>query len=338
MKLKLGKRSLTFMIIPDAGRRVMRFRVSSYLLYLVPMLLLTTALVILFLQYHNLKSTSEKNRLAYELAMKTSIYERTIINKDLTIHQLEDQIQDISTQTETIQQRIEELRLLEEEIRDVTAPGDSNAQTTAARSGKVTISSANLASDEALGVGGSQIDAHQHNYADFFVDTKRDLSDLQIEADDLITSITNAKMDLIAHMDKLRITPSIWPTLSSEVSSTYGYRKDPFTRRSAFHAGVDIAGKRGDPIFVTADGIVTYAGYKSAYGYHVVVRHDSGVSTRYAHMLKNLSVETGQKVNQGDQVGELGSTGRSTGPHLHYEIIKNGSTIDPMPYMKVEER
>src|SRR5690606_38896925 len=86
MKLKLGKRSLTFMVIPHTVRSVMRFRISSYLLYMIPILILTTTCVFLFLQYNSMKNLSEKNRLALELALKTSVYERTITTKDLTIH------------------------------------------------------------------------------------------------------------------------------------------------------------------------------------------------------------------------------------------------------------
>ncbi len=334
MKVKLGKRTLTFMIIPHAGRSVMRFRISSYLLYMIPILILTTACIILFLQYNNMKNLSEKNRLALELANKTSLYEHTISTKNVTINELQSRIEDISSQTEVMLQKIEELRILEEEIREVTE-GEASTSFMTKNPSPVSISSA---MPLVRGVGGEEIDLDTQLQRTHLIHDALDLTALQQEADDLIASITSAKQDLIAHMHKLRITPSIWPTVSTDVSSTYGYRRDPFTRRSAFHAGVDIAGDRGDPIYVTADGIVSYAGYNSAYGYHVVVRHDSGLSTRYAHMLKKLLVKTGDQVEQGDQIGELGSTGRSTGPHLHYEILKNGSTIDPMPYMDSEKR
>ncbi len=336
IKFKFGKRSLTFMIIPHAGRSVMRFRVSSYLLYMIPIIMLSTACVILFLQYNNMKNISEKNRLALELANKTSVYERTLSTKDLTINELQNRIEDIASQTEAMQQKIEELRILEEEIREVTE-GEESISSITRGSKPVTIAAANAA----RGVGGVEIELEEPTSFSMYINKTTqtpDLAALQLEADDLIASITSAKQDLIAHMNKLRITPSIWPTLSTDISSTYGYRRDPFTRRSAYHAGVDIAGDRGDPIYVTADGIVSFAGYDSAYGYNVLVRHDSGLTTRYAHMLKNLHVKTGDQVKQGDQVGELGSTGRSTGPHLHYEVIKNGKTIDPMPYMDAEER
>ena len=148
----------------------------------------------------------------------------------------------------------------------------------------------------------------------------------------LKTQLSVSREQLIKKLNLMRITPSIWPTVSTSISSRFGYRKDPFTRRAAYHSGVDISGNSKDPIYAAADGIVSEASYDSAYGNHVIIKHASGVSTLYGHMKKYL-VKKGQLVKQGDQIGLLGSTGRSTGPHLHYEVIQKGKSIDPMPYL-----
>lgn len=120
---------------------------------------------------------------------------------------------------------------------------------------------------------------------------------------------------------------------SRTISSRYGSRLDPINRNPSFHGGIDFRAGTGTPIQATADGEVTKAGRSGGYGKVVEIRHSSGLSTRYAHM-SAIDVRVGQQVSTGDIVGKVGSTGRSTGPHLHYEIRRNGSTIDPMRFMQ----
>ncbi len=108
----------------------------------------------------------------------------------------------------------------------------------------------------------------------------------------------------------------------------------PFGRRwGRMHEGVDLAGSMGSPVVVTADGVVTFAGWESGYGQLIKVRHDFGLETRYGH-LSEIRVKVGQKVSRGDRIGDMGNTGRSTGTHLHYEVRVNGAAINPMTYIK----
>jgi murein DD-endopeptidase MepM/ murein hydrolase activator NlpD len=123
-------------------------------------------------------------------------------------------------------------------------------------------------------------------------------------------------------------TPSIWPVVGY-LSSMFGKRSDPFTGGPDFHSGLDIAANKGTPIRATADGTVGSAGYAGDYGNAVVVSHGFGISTRYGHMSR-FAVRAGQKVRRGDALGYVGSTGRATSSHLHYEILLNGQTINPM--------
>ena len=114
-----------------------------------------------------------------------------------------------------------------------------------------------------------------------------------------------------------------------EMSSHYGYRSNPFGGRSTeFHSGMDFKGTIGDPIKATADGVITLADWKGGYGNCVVIQHDFGYETLYGH-LSATNVLNGQKVKAGDVIGFLGSTGRSTGPHVHYEIRRYGTDINP---------
>ena len=123
----------------------------------------------------------------------------------------------------------------------------------------------------------------------------------------------------------------IWPTGSRSVSSQYGWRMHPIFKTRKFHSGIDIDAPMGSTVVAAASGTVITAAYDSGYGYYVVVSHANGLSTLYAHN-SSLSVKVGQKVSQGQQVAISGSTGFSTGPHLHFEVLKNGATTNPLSY------
>ncbi len=118
-----------------------------------------------------------------------------------------------------------------------------------------------------------------------------------------------------------------------DLRSGFGTRQDPFTHRLAFHAGLDFAGPQGTEVKVTAPGEVVYAGWEGGYGRMVLVKHDFGIETRYAH-LQSIAVAVGDKLQTGDVVGALGSSGRSTGPHLHYEVLFDDVPRDPSRFLE----
>lgn len=126
-------------------------------------------------------------------------------------------------------------------------------------------------------------------------------------------------------------TPSIWPVIG-EISSGYGFRSSPGGFGSTYHEGVDIATNYDTPVAVTADGVVSRAGWEDGYGYLVEVKHADGIVTRYGHNDAILVYE-GQELKQGDTVALAGSTGNSTGPHVHYEVRINGAAVDPMLFL-----
>jgi len=131
--------------------------------------------------------------------------------------------------------------------------------------------------------------------------------------------------------------PAGSPVLSGYITSKFGYRRDPFTRRGGFHSGVDFAGKRGAPIVAVADGLVIQSERRSGYGRTVEIRHGNGLVTRYAHAQK-LLVKKGDIVKQGEIIATIGSSGRSTGPHLHFEVIEDGRQVNPMKYVGLNRR
>lgn len=131
------------------------------------------------------------------------------------------------------------------------------------------------------------------------------------------------------------VKPHHWPVVHerSYVSSRYGWRKNPFSEEKHWHAGFDIAAPYNAPVVSSADGVVTFAGYRFGYGIMVEITHGGGMISRYAHLNRSI-VHNNQNVKAGELVGLLGSTGRSTGPHLHFEILVGGHKVDPYPFIK----
>ncbi len=128
-----------------------------------------------------------------------------------------------------------------------------------------------------------------------------------------------------------RVMPSGRPIQDGWLSSRYGKRNDPFTGKQDFHHGLDFAGKQGSEVVAVGDGVVNWAGKRSGYGNLVEVNHGNGYVTRYGHNQKNL-VKAGDTVKKGQLIALMGSTGRSTGPHVHFEVLRNGKTVNPARY------
>ena len=138
---------------------------------------------------------------------------------------------------------------------------------------------------------------------------------------------------LINNNTRTALTPSGWPVTGGWVSSRFGLRADPFNGRTSMHRGVDIASPLHSSIKAMGDGVVTYAGERRGYGMMVEINHGQGFSTRYAHASEVL-VKVGDRVSRGQSVARVGSTGRSTGPHLHFEVLKSRQHIDPATFLQ----
>lgn len=149
---------------------------------------------------------------------------------------------------------------------------------------------------------------------------------------DLLSGIESRLQSVRVNVDKRNqlaaATPSIWPT-HGWLSSSMGNRADPLTGAKDFHPGLDISADRGDPVYATADGKIVNASAAGNYGNLVIVEHGYGIETRYGH-LSAFKVKVGQAVKRGDLLGLVGSTGRTTGSHLHYEVRANGRILNPL--------
>ena len=191
---------------------------------------------------------------------------------------------------------------------------------------------------ETKSVGGPDPLAAELTVSSIDAERKQQLVRMHQELQRLELGIAHEEGDirhLSAHLKErqtlLNFTPSVWP-VRGWISSRFGYRVSPFTGRRELHRGLDIVNRAGTPIVVTADGQVVFAGYKGGYGKMVIVDHGVGKVTKYGHLSK-IDVQNGDSVIRGQELGRLGSTGRSTGPHLHYEVVLNGKVVNPVDYL-----
>jgi murein DD-endopeptidase MepM/ murein hydrolase activator NlpD len=144
--------------------------------------------------------------------------------------------------------------------------------------------------------------------------------------------MVNLQLLSSAGLGNLTATPTLWPVIG-RLTAGFGERMDPFSGEGAFHTGVDIASQYGDAVRATADGVVIDASDRAGYGRLVVIDHGYGVTTWYGH-LSTFNVLVGEQIKRGDSVGNVGVSGRSTGPHVHYEVRINGAPVNPMRYLR----
>ena len=152
-----------------------------------------------------------------------------------------------------------------------------------------------------------------------------DIEDRELQLDVLESLLVNRKM-------QRDVFVAGRPVQTGWMSSAFGYRIDPVTGRRSFHNGVDFAGQYGSGVTAVATGVVQFAGIRNGYGKMIEINHGGGYSTRYGHH-QELKVQPGDIVRKGDVIGLMGSTGRSTGPHVHFEVFKNGRIVDPSAYI-----
>jgi murein DD-endopeptidase MepM/ murein hydrolase activator NlpD len=160
---------------------------------------------------------------------------------------------------------------------------------------------------------------------------RTDVERLQSEAISREESLSELEKLLHTKKEMLTHTPSVWPVMGW-VTSGFGFRTNPFTGLTQMHEGLDISNRVGTPVVATAEGIISDTGNDWVHGKILVISHGFGMTTRYSHLSK-VMVRVGQKVKRGDKVAEVGTTGRTTGPHLHYEVRLNGIPVNPMRYV-----
>jgi murein DD-endopeptidase MepM/ murein hydrolase activator NlpD len=330
------KKKFTFMVIPDANSSVMRFQLSAIILIIgliIVVTLLAGAIIAILLYQGN---SGQVGQLKQQLSAATGEYEQIINGKNEHINVLQTEVAGLSEQAKTIHTRMVDISKLQTQLQEMVG-----IETNTAKS-KVNVTSKTKAADEVQlsmdgGTGGEELPVTEEEIGLLVNQTRDNFQSLGEMLKMLKPELELTKEAVVKKQKLLKVTPTLWPTDSRKVTSLFGIRKDPFTGRATFHAGLDISGDTGEPIYAAADGIVISADRSPSHGNNVWISHSNGIRTHYSHMNKILT-EVGARVHKGDIIGELGSTGRSTGPHLHYEVSINGTNVDPRPYLNATRR
>ncbi|USB34028.1 M23 family metallopeptidase [Paenibacillus sp. YPG26] len=324
MRNAASSRKMTLLILQDANHAVKQIQVSKPLVIVIPLAaLLSISGLIVSLQTHSGRTVAS---LEQELHSHNMQLQAVVTDKDEAIKRLQAQIITLSAESQSVKNKVQKVSELENELRHMIRKFGT---------GKA-VSASTMQSEESPHIGGEFFAVHDVNTASRLAyDTQDDFAQIS----ELINAMVSRVPGLVAQAEHLHQslsgTPSFWPTLSRNLSSSFGYRSDPFTNKSAFHAGVDISGEIGDPIYSAGAGTVLQADHSPARGNYIIIKHPNGLQTWYMH-LNRISVNVDDKVTKGAVIGTLGSTGRSTGPHLHFQVLKQNQPIDPLPYLTQE--
>jgi murein DD-endopeptidase MepM/ murein hydrolase activator NlpD len=322
MKKTRSKHRFTLMFIPGANSRIRRARLPNMILFAVPVFVLAVLLTIAAWLYDaKWGYLSVIEALNHQLNVEKTHSEKIINSKDQTIQVLQTEIIRLTEQAEDVKKKLDDLKKLEEEIRELSDIGEPTGELSSA---------GNYERFRSMGGAADAVTNEEMNR--LIQTTQTSYRQLNTDIRTLSESLSSIKTILreIQHLEN--ITPSIWPTRTRTITSGFGVRRDPFTGRPSFHAGIDIAGNRRDPVFSTAQGVVQFVGSDGTHGKYIIINHSNGIRTVYMHLSK-IIVNAGEQVEKGQTIGLVGSTGRSTGPHLHYEVHKDYREINPMTYI-----
>lgn len=235
---------------------------------------------------------------------------------------LKGKVSKLGSLTQSLANRLNEIDEVEDEYRTIAGLSGIDPDVMKAGVGG--------ASHEGEVVEGS-IAGIEKNIRESILHNEKTLDALIRQADILYKSLSESVDQLKYYQDRLRHTPSIWPTVG-RLTSGFGGRVHPIFEGISRHDGIDISARQGTPVVAAADGIVTYARWKFGYGQTVEVDHGYGVTTFYAHLSK-IKAKKGAAVKRGEVIGLVGDTGVSTGPHLHYEVKVGGKSKNPLTYI-----
>jgi len=351
----MSDRFFTFMVIPEKSDRVRKLSIPTAYLRLVSVLgalLIVLGFFVFFDYVHLLSQVAENKKLKLEN------------------HILKIDVQDAKGKLETLDQSVSRLKSFAQKLRVISnldqpgtsklleAPSDGTNLTPShiqeEESGSIDDPNASL-DDSQNGINNPSLqtgDVHDQLEYQRSLTRPQISESAEVYADNILgeVSLLSARTealiqgtlleeenfaDLQEHIQdnvaRLRATPSILPA-RGWFSSHYGTRVNPFSGRRTFHAGIDIANYTGTPVYAPADGLVSFAGPRGGYGNVVQIDHGYGIVTRYGHNSK-IAVKKGERVKRGDKISEIGSTGRSTAPHLHYEVVLNGKPVNPRPFI-----
>lgn len=305
---------LTFIVVPDGGGNVRRIRLSrnGVRFLVVAMIGLFFGASLLLMGYIGAKF--DNTHLAHQKSQTKTANAKLL--EENAYHQA--QLDALYAKVRGIDKKLEKMKDLDRAIRRIThlEVGDGDMPD--------------------VGMGGeldtlAMTGSGQLEMKTIFSTLNKSLDRMNKRSERQFDSMQSLRDQLSVHEGSLASIPSIWP-VRGWISSEFGYRISPFTGERAIHHGIDIATPEGMPIIAPATGIVTYVGRQGGYGNTVEVRHGAGLKTVYGHLQVSL-VSVGQKVQRGQRIALVGNTGKSTGPHLHYEIQVGDVPVNPRRYI-----
>ncbi|MCR6096407.1 peptidoglycan DD-metalloendopeptidase family protein [Salipaludibacillus agaradhaerens] len=306
MLKKMKKKSWTVMISSGPQSSIKQFKFQRLFVYSV--IGLATIVIVSFgmltIAYDNLR------------------IENTALTNDLDereeeIAKLNNENHAIYEEATAVQETVEEFKQIEELLNDLD----------------LDLPSGTIEED---GSGGLEFEENP-DISSLNQDIHSDLIAIHSELPELLDDFESTVDALVAYEEQLRTVPTHFPAAEGRISSEFGNRNDPFTGAKRFHSGTDVAAPLDTEIYAAADGVVTEAVREDGYGNKIVISHGDTYETLYAH-LNSMDVSVGDEVKKGDFIGGMGTTGRSTGVHLHYEIRRYGELIDPYKYMTFHQQ
>ncbi|OXM84453.1 M23 family metallopeptidase [Paenibacillus rigui] len=336
MRFKWLQNKLTFVIIPEANKSVMRLRMSRAALcaaMLAVLLVLGAAAYVYSVHFHTVLSTKLRESA---LQTHTNRLEQDLTSKNKTIEQLQNELFQLSKQAAEVRRKVEEMKKLEHELKKLSSPGSADSPELPAAAAVTTTLNDSHEAGAALGMGGPPHPVTEQQMKALSRMAHANYTSLQKEMTELEHHWVQSRQTIMKKREQALRRPGLWPTLSRTVTSPFGYRKDPFTNKLSFHRGIDIAGKMNDPVVAAAKGTVLTVGSDKFHGNHIILDHGNGLRTWYMH-LNEAVIRQGEHVERGQLIGKLGTSGRSTGPHLHYEILLKGKSTNPAPYLPKPE-
>jgi murein DD-endopeptidase MepM/ murein hydrolase activator NlpD len=298
----------TIMLIPHSGQGVKQLHIPPVIIKGLGILAASFILISMSMFYHY-----------------TSMVHRTLAEREELSHLRETnnvqvgQIQQLAQVTRTLQEDMQRMNKLDDEIRKMVG-GEVKEAAPVSRNN--VMRSGVYIPGASIGGPGRGPNLQQ---------LVRGVEQLRQEMIIREASLTTLRDTIAAKQARQAAMPTMWPG-SGEITSGFGYRSSPWGWSREFHSGIDIANSWGTPIFATADGVVIFSGWDGGYGKIVIIDHGNGIQTAYAHN-SAIHVTVGQHVSKGGLIADMGSTGASTGPHVHYEVRVNGERVNPLDYM-----
>ena len=328
MKLIWRKKEFTLLIIPGANRRTVTIKLPHLSLYVVPgaiLFVLVGFLVTIYVMRVHFKQTTTALRdtfYGHEQQLATEISSR-----DKELEKLQTNLIELSQQADDFKSKLEEIKKLKALLTLLNRSSGANAPLTPTPA----------STPPKHPSGGAEHPVSPDQVSQLVADTKSNLTGLVSDINVLLVDLTESEAKLQKAQALRNLTPTIWPAASRRITSGFGVRLDPFTRKPSMHTGLDIDGELNDPVYAAANGQVTVAAFDAQHGNHIVLDHTRGLKTEYMHLNKML-VKPGDQVTKGQRIGLMGTTGRSTGTHLHYEVQRDGAPVNPAPYLLTDRK